>query len=146
MKSDKGYRQTRPPCLYWFILLTGIVPFVVIFVVFNDIFYLVTAFVVLLTGAEAADKTISGARHLPDQGAVASRKGWLAGQRSEGLGRDVWVVDIQGVQSHLSAEQAEPIEQVIGAPLRGGQSRPQDPEAGTILFLSFHKFFVLTCL
>jgi hypothetical protein len=78
MKSDKGYHQTRLPCLYWFILLTGIVPFVVIFVVFNDIFYLVTTFVVLLTGAEAADKAISGARHLPDQGAVASREvDWL---------------------------------------------------------------------
>jgi hypothetical protein len=38
-------------------------------------FYLVTTFVVLLTGAEEADKTISGARHLPDQGAATSREG-----------------------------------------------------------------------
>jgi hypothetical protein len=39
------------------------------------IFYHVTIFVVLLKGAEAADKAISGARHLPDQGAAASREG-----------------------------------------------------------------------
>jgi hypothetical protein len=38
-------------------------------------FYLVTIFVVLLTGAEAIDKATSGARHLPDQGAAASREG-----------------------------------------------------------------------
>jgi hypothetical protein len=42
------------------------------------IFYLVTIFVVLLSGAEAADKAISGARHLPDQGATAQGKvDWL---------------------------------------------------------------------
>jgi hypothetical protein len=39
------------------------------------IFYPVTTFVVLLTGAKAANKAISGARHLPNQGAVASREG-----------------------------------------------------------------------
>jgi hypothetical protein len=39
------------------------------------IFYLVTIFVVLLTGVEAADKAISGAHHLPDQGVAASREG-----------------------------------------------------------------------
>jgi hypothetical protein len=44
----------------------------------------------------------------------------------------VRVVDIQGVQSHLIAEQAELIEQAIGAPLRGRRSRPQDPEVGMI--------------
>jgi hypothetical protein len=38
-------------------------------------FYLITTFVVLLTGAEAADKATSGTRHLPDQGAIASREG-----------------------------------------------------------------------
>jgi hypothetical protein len=38
-------------------------------------FYLVTTFIVLLTGAEAVDKAISGARYLPDQGAIASREG-----------------------------------------------------------------------
>jgi hypothetical protein len=37
-KSDKGHYQICPPCLYCFILLTCIVPFVVIFVVFNDKF------------------------------------------------------------------------------------------------------------
>jgi hypothetical protein len=58
------------------------------------IFYLITAFIVLLAGAEVVDKAISGARYLPDQGAAASRKGWLAGQRSGGLGRDVRVVDV----------------------------------------------------
>jgi hypothetical protein len=41
---------------------------------FMTIFYLVTIFVVLLIGAEAADKAISGTRHLPDQGAIASRE------------------------------------------------------------------------
>jgi hypothetical protein len=87
-----------------------------------------------------ANEAILGAWHLPNQGAVALREGWFGGQRSEGLGRDVWVVDDQGVQSHLSAKLAEPIEQAVGAPLRGEWSRPQDPEAGTILFLSFRKF------
>jgi hypothetical protein len=38
-------------------------------------FYLITIFVVLLAGAEAADKAPSGAGHLPDQGAATSRKG-----------------------------------------------------------------------
>jgi hypothetical protein len=38
-------------------------------------FYLVTIFVVLLAGAEVSDKAISGARHLPDQGAAASSEG-----------------------------------------------------------------------
>jgi hypothetical protein len=38
-------------------------------------FYLITIFVVLLTGAEAADKATLGARHLPDHGAAASREG-----------------------------------------------------------------------
>jgi hypothetical protein len=37
-------------------------------------FYLITTFVVL-TGAEAADKTTSSAQHLRDQGAAASRDG-----------------------------------------------------------------------
>jgi hypothetical protein len=39
------------------------------------IFYLVTIFVVLLAGAEAADKVISDAQHLPNQGAATSREG-----------------------------------------------------------------------
>jgi hypothetical protein len=39
------------------------------------IFYLITIFVVLLTGDEAADKATSGTKHLPNQGAVASRVG-----------------------------------------------------------------------
>jgi hypothetical protein len=38
-------------------------------------FYLITTFVVLLAGAEAADKAISGTRPLLDQGAAASREG-----------------------------------------------------------------------
>jgi hypothetical protein len=105
------------------------------------IFYLVTTFVVLLASAEAADKATSGTRYLPDQGAATSREGWLASQWSGGLGRDVRVVDVRGVQSHLSAEPVEPTEQVISAPLRGGRSRPQDLEAGMIhsfsLFVSF---------
>jgi hypothetical protein len=75
MKRDKVHHQTHPPCLYCLILLAGIVPFVVIFVVSNEFFYLVTTFVVLLTGAEATDKATSGAGHLPDQGAATSRDG-----------------------------------------------------------------------
>jgi hypothetical protein len=39
------------------------------------IFYLLTTFVVLLTGVEAADKAILGARHLPNKGAATSREG-----------------------------------------------------------------------
>jgi hypothetical protein len=46
-------------------------------------YYLITTFVVLLIGAEAADFAQSGARHLPEQGAAPSS------QRSGGLGRDV---------------------------------------------------------
>jgi hypothetical protein len=42
--------------------------------------YLITTFIVLLVGAEAANKAQSGARHLPDQGAAASREGRLAHQ------------------------------------------------------------------
>jgi hypothetical protein len=38
-------------------------------------FYLITTFVALLAGAEAADKATLGTRHLPDQEAAASRKG-----------------------------------------------------------------------
>jgi hypothetical protein len=53
------------------------------------------------------------------------------------------VVDVRGVQNHLIME---PTEQAISVPLRGGRSHPQDPETGTILFLSFYKFFVLTSL
>jgi hypothetical protein len=37
-------------------------------------FYLITTFVVLLTGAEAADKATSGTQHLLDQGATTSRE------------------------------------------------------------------------
>jgi hypothetical protein len=37
--------------------------------------YLITTFVILLAGAEVADKAQLGARHLPDQGAAASREG-----------------------------------------------------------------------
>jgi hypothetical protein len=48
------------------------------------------------------------------------------------LGHDVRVVDVRGVQSHLIAEPAEPTEQAIGAPLLGGWSRLQDPEAATM--------------
>jgi hypothetical protein len=51
------------------------------------------------------------------------------------------VVDVCRVQNHLRAELAEPTEQVLGAPLWGRQSRPQDLEADTIhsfsLFISF---------
>jgi hypothetical protein len=105
------------------------------------IFYLLTTFVVLLTGVEAADKAILGARHLPNKGAATSREGRLAGQRSGGLGCDVRVVDVRGVQSHLIAESPELTEQAVGAPLRGGRSCRQEPEAGTIhsfsLFVSF---------
>jgi hypothetical protein len=60
VKSDKGCHQTCPPCLYCLILLAGIVPFVVIFVVFNEKNYLITTFVVLLLGAELADEAPSG--------------------------------------------------------------------------------------
>jgi hypothetical protein len=76
VKSDKGRRQTCLPYVYYLILFAGIVPFVVIFIVFNNnFFYLVTTFVVLLAGAEATAKVISGAQHLPDQGATTSREG-----------------------------------------------------------------------
>jgi hypothetical protein len=39
------------------------------------IFYLITIFVVLLTGAEATKKATSDARHLPSQGVAAPREG-----------------------------------------------------------------------
>jgi hypothetical protein len=81
-------------------------------------------------------KAQSGARHLPDQGVAPSRKGRLARQRSGGLGRDVRVVGVYRVQSHLKAESTQPTEQGIGAPLRGGWSRPQDSETGMIHFFS----------
>jgi hypothetical protein len=55
----------------------------------------------------------------------------------------VRVVDVRGVQSHLSAELAEPIEQAVGAPLRGGWSHPQDLEVGMIQSFSL---FIIFCL
>jgi hypothetical protein len=63
-------------------------------------------------------------------------EGLLDSQRFKGLGCNVQVVDVHGVQSHLKAEPAEPIEQAIGAPLRGGRSHPQDQEMGTIQYFS----------
>jgi hypothetical protein len=121
VKSDKGCLQTCPPLsLLPYTTLRYIVPFVVTFVVFNEFFYLVTTIVVLLAGAKAADKATSGTRHLPDQGAAASRDDCLASRRSRGLGCDVRVVDVPGIQSHLRAELAEPTEQAVGAPLQGG--------------------------
>jgi hypothetical protein len=65
----------------------------------------------------------------------------LASQRSGSLERDVRVVGVQGVQGHLSAKLAELTEQAIGAPLRGGRSRPQDPEAGMIQSFSLTVSF-----
>jgi hypothetical protein len=109
-------------------------------------YYLITTFVVLLVGAEAADKAQSHVQHLPNQGVVASREGRLAHQRSGGLGRDMRVVGIHGVQCHLRVDPAQLMKQGIGKPLRGGRSRPQDLEASTIHSLSLLKFFVLTCL
>jgi hypothetical protein len=85
--------------------------------------YLLTTIVVLLTGNEAADKATSDTRHLFDQGAAPLREDCLAGQRSGSLGRDVRVVVVLGVQSHLRVEPSEPTEQEVGAPLRGGRSR-----------------------
>jgi hypothetical protein len=38
-------------------------------------YYLIITFVVLLIGVKAVDKAQSNARHLPDLGAAASRKG-----------------------------------------------------------------------
>jgi hypothetical protein len=104
-------------------------------------FYLMTTFVILLTGDEAAHKATWVTKYLPDQGATTSREGRLDSQRSRGLGHDVRVVDIREVQSHHIVEPATSTEQVVGAPLRGGWSRLQDPEAGTIqsfsLLISF---------
>jgi hypothetical protein len=95
-KVTKDSCQTCPPCLYCPILHWGIVPFVVIFIVFNEFFYVLTTIVVLLVGDEAADKATLDVGHLP-QGAVPSREGCLAGQSSRGLGRDVRVVVIPRV-------------------------------------------------
>jgi hypothetical protein len=79
-------------------------------------------------------KTQPVARHLPEQGAVASREGRLARQRSGGLGRDVRVVGVRGVQSPLKAEPTQPTEQGVGAPLWGGQSRLQHSFFHFIIF------------
>jgi hypothetical protein len=38
-------------------------------------FYLITKFVLLLASDEAVNKGTSGTKHLPDQGATASREG-----------------------------------------------------------------------
>jgi hypothetical protein len=97
---------------------------------------------VLLTGDEAADKAISDARHLPDQGVAPSREGSLADKRSGGLGHDVRMVVVPEVQSHLRAELAQPTEQEVGAPLRGRRSCPQDPEAGMIQSFSLIVSFL----
>jgi hypothetical protein len=83
-------------------------------------YYLITTFVVLLTVTEAANKTKPDTRHLPDQGAATLSKGQLAHQTSRSLGRDVRVMDVRGVQSHLRAEPAQLTEQGVSAPLWGG--------------------------
>jgi hypothetical protein len=49
-------------------------------------------------------------------------------QRSGGLGHDVRVVGVHGVQSPLKAELAQPTEQGVGAPLWHRRSRLQDPK------------------
>jgi hypothetical protein len=54
----------------------------------------------------------------------------------------VQLVDVRGVQSHLRAELAELMEQAVGAPLRGGRSCSQDPEAGTIQSFSLLVSFL----
>jgi hypothetical protein len=100
--------------------------------VFNEKKYLLTTIVVLLAGDEAADKATSDARHLPNQGAAPSWEGCLAGQTFGGLGCDVQVVVVPGVQSHRRAEPTELTKQEVDAPLWGGWSRLQDPEVGTI--------------
>jgi hypothetical protein len=105
-------------------------------------YYLITIFVVLLAGAEAVDKAQPGAGHLPDQGAATLREGQLTRQRSGVLGRDVRVVGIHRVQSPLRVESAQPTEQGISAPLWGGWSRPQDPEAGMIHSFSLSVSFL----
>jgi hypothetical protein len=101
-------------------------------------FYLITTFLILLVGAEAADKATLDTRHLPDQWATISREGWLASQRSRALGRDAQVVDARGVQRHLSAE---PTEQAIDAPLQGRRPRLQNLEAGMIQSFSLPVSF-----
>jgi hypothetical protein len=53
----------------------------------------------------------------------------------------VRVVDIHGVQSHLRVEPTEPTQQAVGAPLWGGRSHPQDPEACTIHSFSLSVSF-----
>jgi hypothetical protein len=53
----------------------------------------------------------------------------------------VLVVDVRGVQSHLSAELTEPTEQAAGAPLWGGRSCPQDPETGMVYSFSLSVSF-----
>jgi hypothetical protein len=105
-------------------------------------YYHITTFVVLLTAVKVADKAQSGARHLPDQGAAASREGRLARQRSRGLRRDVRLRPSQrGVQSHLRAELTQLTEEGVIAPLWGGRSRPQDPEAAMIHYFSLSISF-----
>jgi hypothetical protein len=104
-------------------------------------YYVITIFVVLLAGGEATDKAQLGSRHLPGHGAAASGEGQLAHQRSRGMVCDVRVMGIHRVQSPLRAKSAQPMEQGVGAPLWGRQSRLQDPETGIIhsfsLFVNF---------
>jgi hypothetical protein len=70
-------------------------------------YYLITIFIVLLTGVKAANKAQPGTRHLLDQGATALREGQLTHQRSGGLGCDVRAMGIHGFQSHLRVEPAQ---------------------------------------
>jgi hypothetical protein len=95
----------------------------------------------LLAGVEAADKAQSDAQHLHDQRVAPLREGRLAHQRSGGLGCDVQVVGVHGVQSYLKVKLTEPTEQGVCAPLQGGRSHPQDLEAGTIHSFSLSVSF-----
>ena len=112
MKGDQGCHQACPPGIYRCLLHAGV---------------------------EVAGEAHVGAWHLPDQGPAPSWDGRLVGQGSGGLGLAVRLVGVQELQSRLGAK---PAEQAVNAPLQCGQARPQDPEDGTILVISFHKFCV----
>jgi hypothetical protein len=53
----------------------------------------------------------------------------------------VRVVGVRGIHSPLGAKLAQPIEQYIDAPLRGGRLRLQDPEVVMIYAFSLSVSF-----
>jgi hypothetical protein len=147
MKSDKGCCQTHPPCLYCLILLACTVPFIVIFVVLNDKFLsynnicCTTQQVLkqLIKPHQAHDFYLTKEQQL--QGRLI---GWSKIQKlgtryaSGGCPQSLELSQSRTGRTDRASRRCTTMGRTVtSARLRGRYDT---------LFLSFCKFFVLTCL